>query len=475
MEENKNTEYWNGVKAERKNTRRFSALCGITALLVGGFVGFSVGKNSSKSTVDPNAQKLVDAYNLIKNHWLFGNEIEDLDNVLVEMMFNGLFDNDNDPYTFYTKDEASQGLDTTGLGFGVSFANYYGQPIIKTLHNGSMAKAGFKANDIIVSYSKNGADKIETLNQDYSETLNNLVGTNGDYFSFEVNRNGQIITFNNVKVEKYEQQTVFLVSDILIDEKRCVEIRINTFLGNPATELSSILERLLKDGQSIDKLLIDIKDNGGGYVDQMAIISSLFVPKGSTIYSMTNKEQKVISVFKQDKNPTYSKDQIKDIRIVQNGSSASASESFTLALKDTETAKVYGTQSFGKGIAQTFYNFKDGSVIRYTYAYVNGPKGYSINKVGITPDVVTNQDYYAIKNTYDYKYELSTIENYLTSQLQYYGYTGDLSTMLVNFQADKSLEVTGTYNKETYNFLAGLNYDTFNLEYSKENNYILSL
>lgn len=44
MEENKNTEYWNGVKAERKNTRRFSALCGITALLVGGFVGFSVGK-----------------------------------------------------------------------------------------------------------------------------------------------------------------------------------------------------------------------------------------------------------------------------------------------------------------------------------------------------------------------------------------------------------------------------------------------
>ena len=90
----------------------------------------------------------------------------------------------------------------------------------------------------------------------------------------------------------------------------------------------------------------------------------------------------------------------------------------------------------------------------------NGPKGYSINKVGITPDVVTNQDYYAIKNTYDYKYELSTIENYLTSQLQYYGYTGDLSTMLVNFQADKSLEVTGTYNKETYNFLAGLNYDT---------------
>ena len=47
--------------------------------------------------------------------------------------------------------------------------------------------------------------------------------------------------------------------------------------------------------------------------------------------------------------------------------------------------------------------------------------------------------------------------------------------MLVNFQADKCLEVTGTYNKETYNFLAGLNYDTFNLEYSKENNYILSL
>lgn len=82
-------------------------------------------------------------------------------------------------------------------------------------------------------------------------------------------------------------------------------------LGNPATELSSILERLLKDGQSIDKLLIDIKDNGGGYVDQMAIISSLFVPKGSTIYSMTNKEQKVISVFKQDKTLHIAKNKLK--------------------------------------------------------------------------------------------------------------------------------------------------------------------
>lgn len=472
MTTNKNSDYWKGVKSERKNTLTVAVTTGLVALLIGGAAGFGISTVVNKKAIDPNAQKLIEAYNIIKDEWLFGNDIKDLDSIAVDLMLNGLFDNDGDPYTFYTKDQASQGLDTTGLGFGVSFSNYYGRPIIAKLHNGTFASCGLKKGDIILDFAKNSGTVWRPLEIGYAQTLEKLKGVRGDTFDLTVDRDGETLHFYDVPVGNYSQITVFPVSDTTENGKRRVEIRIDTFLGSPALELRSTLDNLLKKG-TIDTLLLDVKDNGGGYVSEMAQIVSYFVPKDTIIYSMKNKKGVEIQKVTQGDNPRYSEAEIKEIRIVQNGNSASASESFTLALQDTGSAEVYGTTSFGKGIAQTFYNFSDGSVIRYTYAYIYGPSGRTIHKTGIVPDYETSQDYYLIKTVPDFSIGENRYNDLLKSQLEYLGFTGELGTMLTELQEKNGLKATGVYDESTFNFLCGYCYDSFWKSYNEENNSIL--
>lgn len=468
------SEFEKGVKSERKNTLTISICVGIMAFIVGGSVGYAVTKTQEKK-VDPYLQKIIDTYNLLDNEWLFGDQFGDLKEIMADYMISGILDRDGDPYTFYTKSEADQNLSTSGVGLGVTSANYYGRPIIKTLHNGAMSLSGIKEGDIIKSYVKNDGASYDTLVRGYAESIADFSCKEGDVFDFVIIRNGNELNINNVVAASYSQRTVWLESDEMIDGERKVIIRINTFLGNPVSELKVLIDSLLGTG-NIDTLLLDLKDNGGGYVNQMANLASFFTPKGTNIYTSKNKKGEIIESYTQDCKSLYSTEEIKDIKIVQNGGSASASESFTLALKDTERATVYGTKSYGKGIAQAFYYFDDGSVIRYTYAYIYGPKDYSIHGKGITPNVMTNQDYYLLKSTPSFD---STSSSYtsglktLKDQIHYYisdsSSENDLNVLLTQFQTENGLSVTGEYDRETYNYISGLNYDTYNQLYNAEN------
>lgn len=468
------SEYEKGMKSERKNTFIISTCIGIMAFIVGGSVGYVVNRAQAKK-VDPYLQKIIDTYHLLDNEWLFSDQVGNLKEIMADYMISGLLDRDGDPYTFYTKNEADQNLSTSGVGFGVAFGNYYGRPIIKTLHNGAMEKAGFREGDVIKSYVKNRGTLYDTFNRGYAESRNDFICVEGDVFDFIIIRNNTEMSIKNVVASTYSQRTVSLESDERVEDKRQVIIRIDTFLGNPVSELKVLIDNLLTTG-NIDTLLLDVKDNGGGYVNQMANLATFFTPKGTTIYSSKNKKGETIESYHQTTKSLYTTEEIKNIKIVQNGGSASASESFTLALKDSNRATVYGTQSYGKGIAQAFYYFNDGSVIRYTYAYIYGPKDYTIHNKGITPDIVTDQGYNILKNTPDYD---SSVSNYtlglevLKDQILYYiedsHNENDLSSLLTIFQEEKGLSITGEYDRETYNYLSGLNYETYQYLYDLEN------
>lgn len=471
--EKERSEYYRGVKSERKNTLAVALAVGLIALLVGGGGGFLVAGAINNGRLDENEQKLIDAYNLIRDKWLFGNDIEDLDSIAVEMMLNGLLDNDGDPYTFYTKDQASQGLDTTGLGFGVNFANYYGDLICRKVHYGTFKDAGIRDGDIITAYSKNGGNTRIVREVGYETAVKEMQGLDGDKFSVTVRRGETTMTFDSVPVGAYARETAWLVSDRIEEGKRLVEIRLDTFLGSPSIETRNILDTLLESG-SIDTLLLDLKGNGGGYVGEMSALAKFFVPKGTTVFSMKDKSGRIFEADVQKNAPRYGAEKIKDVRIVQNGGSASASESFTMALKETDRAAVYGTRSFGKGIAQTFYNFKDGSVIRYTYAYICGPEGNSIHGRGIEPDYGTDQDY-ALYGYTPTVAEFSASSAVVAAQLSGYGYRGTVDEMLVEFQKSAdTLTATGVYDEATYNYLSGINYDAYWAGYRAENSDILS-
>ena len=182
-------------------------------------------------------------------------------------------------------------------------------------------------------------------------------------------------------------------------------LRIPTFLGNP----SQVLESTLKEqtGKSrIDRLVLDMRGNGGGYVSECEKMAKLFVRKGSLIYQMRDKNDKIIQEKYQTSDPKYPFD---SYAILLDGNSASATETFSMAMRaGTDDCLIYGLPSYGKGIAQGFHEFADGSILRYTYAYVYSPEkenetmygeGEDEDKVmcihgkGIVPDVSFDYDY----------------------------------------------------------------------------------
>lgn len=439
-------------KPEKKKRRNISKmaifLCSLGSLAAGIYGGYMIGKNQHEVT-DPNVIKIIQAYNIIKEKWLFGKDIEDLDNVLTDMMINGLLDN-GDPFTFYTPSMEDQNLDVDGEGLGIrSFNCPEGMFLTDVFTSGSFYKAGAREGDILVSVEQDG--EVHSLvglnNSDISKLLKDKTAKDAKYTLLHPNADGSreeiVIT---AKKDKFVQDVAELISDTIDDSgKRVVVLRINTFLGDPFTIVKQILDEKTTDNKGkIEKLIFDLRDNGGGYVDQATTMAALFAPKGATIMSVKDKNDEVIQKYVQKGNPRYT---ISDIRIIQNGSSASASETFALSLIQNNKAKVYGHQSYGKGIVQSFFTFADRSVIRYTYGQVYGPDGTTtIQKVGITPDVPST---YTEVSTARYEFIEDNSEYRIIAeeQLKYLGFTsGDLTEKIKKFQTTYGYPEEGLVN-----------------------------
>ena len=204
-------------------------------------------------------------------------------------------------------------------------------------------------------------------------------------------------------------EITFIRSDYLLSGVRLIHsgvennrlhvgIKIDTFLDeNLSNKVDQILKDCLKEHNktAIGQLTIDLRGNGGGFVDEAINLASLFVEKGSTIIKYRYKD----GSEKSFKTTTSRKYEIPQLYILQDHSSASASESFTLAMQDLSTdkllnTKVIGTKSYGKGLVQSVKYFSDGSALRYTIAETLSPNGRSINKVGIVPDVDISYPFY---------------------------------------------------------------------------------
>jgi carboxyl-terminal processing protease len=162
-------------------------------------------------------------------------------------------------------------------------------------------------------------------------------------------------------------------------------VRISSFNTNEEgskedtyTEFKEKVEKLQSEG--MEKMIIDLRDNPGGALDVVCNIADMIVPEGTITY-MEYKDGKR-ETFKSDKNEMDI-----PIAVLINENSASASEVLTGCLKDYGKAVVVGKTSFGKGIVQSVYPFKDGSGISLTVAKYYSPNGVCIHGTGITPDI----------------------------------------------------------------------------------------
>lgn len=299
------------------------------------------------------------------------------DEELIEGAVKGYVDALGDPYTtYYTKKEMKTIMEETNgnfVGIGVYMTKDLEKNailIIKPIENSPAEKAGILPGDLITK-----VDDVEYTGDKLEEASNKIRGEEETKVKLEIYRNGETKTFEltRTKVVVSHVTTKVLNNDIGY-------IAISDFEGECASEFETKYKQLEKQG--IKKLIIDIRNNGGGIVDEALKIANMLVDKDSTLLITKDKSDKE-EVTKATEKPIINIPTV----VLVNEYSASASEILAGALKDNGKATLVGTKTYGKGIIQELHQLSDGSGLKITVSEYYTPNHNAIHKIGITPDV----------------------------------------------------------------------------------------
>jgi carboxyl-terminal processing protease len=242
-----------------------------------------------------------------------------------------------------------------GIGAQVDYKD--GRVIVSSpLKNSPAEKAGIKAGDIIVS-----VDGTSTLSMTTDQTVGLIRGEIGTVVKIEVLHKGDTKTTKlEIKrdVIKVPDMDTEILDDVFI-------IHFYSFTADSAQDFEKALQDFIKSGKT--RLLVDLRGNGGGYLDSAINISSFFLPKDKVV--LIEKGNK-IDGDKTDysKGFNYFNSNVLKMVILVDGYSASASEILAGALKDHDIATIVGEKTYGKGSVQQMQNFSDGSALKVTIA-----------------------------------------------------------------------------------------------------------
>ena len=230
-------------------------------------------------------------------------------------------------------------------------------------------KAGIKAGDQIIS-----VDGTEYTYEDFDKIADYIKGEEGTKVKLVIQRNDEKIELE-IKREKINTNPI----TIEMLENNIGYLKIPIFDEDTANDFKEKIEELQNKGAK--KIIIDLRNNGGGIVNEATDIADMLLEKGQTIISTVDNNNK--------KEVTYSKNKPEftmPVVVITNENSASASEILACSLQDNERAKIIGTKTYGKGIIQTLLSLADGSGLKITTEEYYTPKGTTIHKVGITPN-----------------------------------------------------------------------------------------
>lgn len=344
----------------------------MTSLVVSVSTGIIVYKNYYKidktSSNKDYLKELEYAYNNILNSYVEKVDEKELTNAAIKGMYNYL----GDPYTSYLDKDSTDNLmdrlkgEYKGIGVEIT-TNESGTVVMTVFENSPAEEAGIMVGDIITKVKG-----VDVNGKTTSEVSNMIKSTNGNV-EIEVNRGGITKTLT-LKVS-----TVRIKSVIKNKYDKTGYLRIETFSNTTYKQFKENLETLEKDG--IENLIVDVRNNGGGFLNSAVEIAELFVEKGKPIYGLQTKDKKEMY-----KDTTKEKRDYKVVVLI-NGGSASASEVLAAALKESYGATLLGTKSYGKGTVQDTSELESGGMIKYTTAYWLTPKGVTINEKGLTPDI----------------------------------------------------------------------------------------
>lgn len=355
---------------------------GIGFLMCLGCINLITGKNYLRVTKD--LSKVVDTYYAIVD-----NYYKDLDKEkLIDGAVEGMISQVGDTFTSYSAatdaETFSETIKGTYEGIGCAIAKYSTGEIkvIEVFPSSPAEKAGLLVGDKIIK-----VDNEDYTDKESTDISNYIKNSGKDKIILTVEReNKEIdITINLSKVE-----IPYVSSKILEqNDKKIGYIAISLFSGNSYKQFKNNLEKLEKE--KIDGLIIDVRDNSGGYLSSVTDISNMFLEKGKIIYQLEDPKGTIKKKDTTKEKRTYK------VAVLINSSSASASEILASAIKESyKDGLVVGNKSYGKGTVQETKKLLDGSMIKYTTQKWLTPNGNYINEKGVEPtnEVELNEEYY---------------------------------------------------------------------------------
>ncbi|MDV3428966.1 MAG: S41 family peptidase [Bacillota bacterium] len=313
------------------------------------------------------------------------------DSKLIDGAIKGMTNALGDPYTVYMNKEdyteytTSFSGEYTGIGIQVEVKD--NKIYVVSVFDGSPAKkSGMLMGDYIVKVNKE-----DVSGEELDKAITKIKGQKGTSVLITVDRKGKFIDMN---ITRDDIVTSPVKGKVI--EGNIGYIILSRFNENSSADLKKELDSLKKSG--IKGLILDLRGNPGGALDQCVDIASEFIEKGKTILTVKDKNN-VKQVYK-SKGGDYTSI---PMTVLVDENSASASEVLTGALKDYKRATVVGTKTFGKGIVQEMLNTGEGSVLKVTYAKYYTPNGNYIHKIGLEPDIKVVYDQKLLEQVYDEK------------------------------------------------------------------------
>lgn len=311
--------------------------------------------------------------------------------------------------------------------------------VVKVLPDTPAQKMGILADDLIMA-----VDDVDIENLPLDKVVSMIRGEKGSIVKLQIKRSsvGNIINFLVTRDEIKSIAVEFEIKDGI------GVLKLNEFSLNAFEQFHKIME----ENKNLKSLIIDLRGNPGGLLNTAISISDAFLPEGKiiTIAKYRGKEPEI----KKSDAAMYSM----KLAVLIDENSASASEIFAGAMKDNERALIIGRKSFGKGTIQAFSDvLKDGSLVKLTIGEYLLPKGESINKRGIVPDIVVDEsevkkDLYPINSLNESKYGSYDIDTYgMQQRLNLLGYSLTLDgkfgkkseQALIDWQKKNGLNPTG--------------------------------
>lgn len=422
------------------------ATAGITtlALAFGDEKAVNVGIQERK-----DFDKLYKAYDQLQKEYFQDLDQEKLVNGAIDGMVKALEDPYSDYMTKEENDQFQESISSSFEGIGAEIQELDGNiVVVSPIKDSPAEKAGLKPNDKILAVEDKSIQGMKA-----NEAVLLIRGKKGTKVTLTIQKQGMQEPVK-VTIVRDEIPINTVYAEMLDDG--VAKIQITSFSRHTDKDLEKAIKEMEDKGMT--SLVLDLRRNPGGLLDQAITISNLFVPKGEMLFQVAykngSKEEFVAKGGKKIDVPT--------VVLIDNGS-ASASEILAAAMSESAGISLVGEQSFGKGTVQTSEEFTDGSNIKYTMAKWLTPKGNWIHEKGIAPDYKVAMPDYAnlpyINPDHELKEDSVSAEVKAAEEvLQILGYSpgkvdsyfdGDTTEAIKGFQKEEGLEVTGVLTGST--------------------------